>query len=200
MVPKGQEYAESYEAPKRGLLARALGFVSPEYRGYLDQQEEASYTDNVHFNPEDVRELERYRGVNLKSSLVDEQFDNTIARHKNYGQQTDSRLLSSAIENPENYLYDMTHTSQRDGGEWEGYDQTVSGSKVGTLYGSSSENNVRGVDDYNVANWTKGSKFLGIFPRGYSGSVNANPGIPSKVPASHWASKVDEPTSRMDLC
>ena len=205
MPPKslGLDYAESYEAPQRGLLQRALGFLSPQYKGYQDFKEARDYMSGTHFQGGDIKrqEEENVRSTQIHSALRDEQFANTRIkggdRDEQWGQQAESRVLGYATENPANYMYMHQGDEERDGQWGNATDYAVAGSQAGTVYDDSMmDNRMRSIDPYNVANVQYGSKKWGIFPSGYSGSVNENPGIPSKVDVAHWRGQVDELANR----
>lgn len=190
----GLTHASTYEAPKRGLLQRALGAVIPGVKDYYNFQDAQSYIDKTHLNPfdEERREKELQRSSQVYGTSRDEQFSlSQTGYNEQYGDKFESRALNYATENPKNYTYVSDYDEMRDGDYSNWNSSAVFGSKAGTLYSDTVNNNtMTGIDPYNVANVKYGSKFLGIFPRGYSGSVKQNPGIDSFVDKSHWEKQV----------
>jgi len=201
MPPKnlGLDYAESYEAPTRSLLERAMGFISPQFRGYQDFKDARDYMSGTHFDGRDIKrqEEEKQRSTNIYGTSRDEQFSNTVNGDEQSGQQFESRTLGYATENPENYIYMASGDEQRNGQWGNQLDYAVHGSKAGTVYDDTMmDDRMRAIDPHNVANVQYGNKLWGIFPRGYSGSVNPNPGIPHQVGTEHWEGEVDELANR----
>ena len=190
----GLNYASTYEAPERGLLQRALGALIPGVKDYYNFQDAESYMNKTHLNPfdEERREKELQRRAKVYGASRDEQYSlSQTGYDEQYGDKFESRALNYATENPKNYTYTRGADEMRNGKFSEFDDYAVFGSGAGTLYDDSVNNSrITGIDPYNVANVQYGNKFLGVFPRGYSGSVKENPGINPYVDKSHWEKQV----------
>tara|TARA_R100000152_G_C6731405_1_gene156052 strand:+ start:320 stop:1030 length:711 start_codon:yes stop_codon:yes gene_type:complete len=192
----GLTHARTWEAPQRGLLQRALGAVVPGVKDYYDFKDAESYMVGAHLNPIDMerQEKEMQRSTQISGASRDESYALSQTGYDDqWGNKFENRSLGYATEDPRNYTYMRGADEMRDGKYGEFDDYAVLGSRTGTLYDDSVNNNrITGIDPYNVANVQYGSKFLGVFPRGYGGSVKENTGINPYVDKSHWQKQVDE--------
>tara|TARA_R100000458_G_C8216567_1_gene202308 strand:+ start:122 stop:808 length:687 start_codon:yes stop_codon:yes gene_type:complete len=206
---QGLTHARNWQAPERGLLQRALGAVIPGVKDYYDFKDAESYMVGTHLNPIDMErgEQEHMRGSRVYGATRDAQYAlSQTGKKDQWGERNENRMLNYAGEDPRNYYYGVQAAQDRDGNLDSMVDYGVHGSRSGTLYDDSvTDDRITGIDPYNVANVEYGNKFLGIFPRGYSGSVKENPGINPYVDKSHWEKQVGElanrplDSGRMDL-
>jgi len=161
----GLDYAKDYEY-NPNVVEKFLDKV-PGIGGKRAYDRAFDYGSKVHFNPEysEASEDMMRRGVHVsgKSMSNFQQINNRM---------TDNRFTSGdtviAEEDPRIFGHQI-YTESKDKINTES-------SIHGGIAGHYAEDgwNSRAIDPYNIATATPGSKFLGIFPRGYKGKITSN--------------------------
>ena len=166
----GLDYAKGYDY-KPNVLEKFLDKV-PGVGGYRDYQRASDYKSRVHYNPDESRAADKMmeRSVNVTGKKMSD------------FQALDDRMLSDrfsggstqiATEDPRNFSSNIFASD--DDRSWQ--DTFVHGTKSGHVVSERERVGAyrgRSMDPYNITTSKMGSKFLGIFPRGYEGKITSN--------------------------
>ena len=170
------DYAKDYEY-NPNLIGKVLDKL-PGIGGYRDWKRADEYGDRVHRNQASIDRrsnlMNRSASVEGQSKREVETINDITTKNK----YSSSGLVSST-EDPR--VYGLKSQLSED--DIQTRSEYVSGSEAGhsKRIGFS---NYENIDPYNVAKHRRGKKVLGLFPVGFSGSVEENVGRGAYIPQS----------------